>query len=78
MWHGAEALGNVIGAQQQLAGSGKRSGASGAAAAAGAQLTREQAIAAIKADYSQNYFVSGGTFLKVNSPCLGCHRCVAH
>lgn len=64
MWHGAEALGNVIGAQQQLTGSGQRSssgGGSGTAGAAGqGSLTREQAIAAIKADYAQNYFVSGG------------------
>lgn len=60
VWHGAEALGNVIGAQQQLAGGSKRSsGGSGAAAAASGTLTREQAIAAIKQDYNSNYFVSG-------------------
>jgi len=58
VWHGAEPLGNVIGAQQQLAGGSKRS-SSASAAAGGARLTREQAIAAIKEDYSKNYFVSG-------------------
>ena len=62
VWHGAEALGNVIGAQQQLTGSGTRSGggSSSSGAAAAGSLTREQAIAAIKEDYARNYFVSGG------------------
>ncbi|PRW59024.1 SOUL heme-binding [Chlorella sorokiniana] len=67
VWHGAEALGNVIGAQQQLAGSRKRSSSS-AAAAGSTGLTREQAIAAIKADYSQNYFVSGTGDLAAYAP----------
>ncbi|KAI7841313.1 hypothetical protein COHA_004932 [Chlorella ohadii] len=67
VWHGAEALGNVIGAQQQLAGGSKRS-SSASAAAGGARLTREQAIAAIKEDYSKNYFVSGAGDLAAYTP----------
>ena len=57
VWVGAEAFGNLVGAtkggkqQQQQKGSGGGSG--------GQALSRSQAIAAIREDYDQNYFVSG-------------------
>lgn len=55
VWVGAEALGNLIGAKKALGGQG-----GGASAAPGSStLSRQEAIAAIKEDYSQNYFVSG-------------------
>ena len=60
MWVGAEAFGNLVGAtkggKQQQKGGG--SGGSG-----GQALSRPQAIAAIREDYDQNYFVSGARLL---------------
>lgn len=56
VWVGAEAFGNVVGAtkggqQQRQQRQRQREG--------GAPLSREQAIASIKEDYSKNYFISG-------------------
>ena len=60
MWVGAEAFGNLVGAtkggKQQQKGGG--SGGSG-----GQALSRPQALAALREDYDQNYFVSGARLL---------------
>lgn len=68
VWVGAEAFGNLVGAtkggKQQQKGGG--SGGSG-----GQALSRPQAIAAIREDYDQNYFVSGVGSMSAYAPdCL--------
>lgn len=57
-WYGAEQLGNIIGAFNQRAPT--------AAPTQPATMSRADAVAAIRADYDENYFVSG----KVVLSCL--------
>lgn len=52
VWFGAEALGKVIGRGQQAPDAASSSEGS-------QQMTRDEWIAAIKADYDESYFVSG-------------------
>jgi hypothetical protein len=56
VWVGAEAFGNLVGATN---GSQKQQKGGGSGGGGGQALSRPQAIAAIRSDYDQNYFVSG-------------------
>lgn len=69
VWMGAEAFGNVVGALKSSKKQGqlrqqeasKLDGPSLAEQQAGAALKREQALALIREDFIQNYFVTGMT-----------------
>jgi hypothetical protein len=65
VWVGAEALGNVVGAAKAA------QGPPSASSSTPATFTRDQALAAIKADYDDNYFVSGaGDLAAYDADCL--------
>lgn len=57
-WYGAEQLGNIIGALAPRAAS-----TAAKTAVQQAMLSRPDAIAAIRTDYDENYFVSGQVWL---------------
>jgi len=52
LWYAAEAFGDAVGLL-------KRESPRAAAALPAVRLSREEALAALRADYAENYFISG-------------------
>mmetsp|Transcript_35916 Transcript_35916/g.49845 ORF Transcript_35916/g.49845 Transcript_35916/m.49845 type:complete len:322 (+) Transcript_35916:78-1043(+) len=68
VWYGAEQFGKLVGLSKKVQGGAGQQSEGRPSRSAGGQVEREAAVAALRADYEENYFVSGAGKMDAYDP----------